>query len=167
MMNELLRIRGLIDSSKGAGDMSNWKLLKSGTIEEETNSINIDLDGEYEELEILIFNCGTASNDSVNNTNGHIDCTSSGNVTAGGFVRLFALKKGVQRLVRLKCGINPYFNCTYQVLSDANFNKCVNTSLAAQGYFFDRNFNDKIKKVKIDVQVGFLGVGTEYVIYGK
>lgn len=62
-MNDLLRVRSLIDSSKGAGDMSNWKLLKSGTIEEETQSIGIDLDGEYEELEILIFNCGTASND--------------------------------------------------------------------------------------------------------
>lgn len=166
MMNELLRVRSLIDSSKGASDMG-WKLVKSGIVEEETNSINIDLGGEYEELEILIFDCGTASNDSVNNTNGHIDCTSSGNVTAGGFVRLFALKKGVQRLARLKCEVNPYFNCTYQILSDAKLDKSVAASEAARGYFYDRSFNEKIKTVKIEVQTGFFGVGTEYAIYGK
>lgn len=167
MMNKLLRVRGLIDSSKGASDMSNWKLLKSGTIEEETQSIGIDLDGEYEELDILILVHGTSSNESINNLNGYIDFRLSNDTNTGGYVTPLAYKGTIQRLVRLKCEISPYFNCSYQTISNANINKISSASLANQGGFFDRNFNEKIKAITINTQVGFFGVGTEYAIYGK
>lgn len=162
----LNRRRFLMQESENS-DMKDWKLLKTGTVEEETQSIGINLDGEYDELNVLILVHGTSSNESINNLNGYIDFKSSNDTNAGGYVTPLAYKGTIQRLVRLKCEISPYFNCSYRTISNANINKISSASLANQGEFFDRNFNEKIKAITINTQVGFLGVGTEYAIYGK
>lgn len=169
MMNELLRIRSLIDSSKGASDMSNWKLLKSGTVEEETNSINIDLGGEYEELNILFLTCGTTSNNDINNVNASITYLSSNKNTAETIVNGFMMKNDVKRIFQIECKLVPYFNSTFKNFNASNFEKVAVGTYFGQGGSYDMQFNDKICSIRVSFHSlsAVFGIGSKYAIYGK
>ncbi len=169
MMNELLRVRGLIDSSKGASDMSNWKLLKSGTVEEETNSINIDLGGEYEELNILFLTCGTTSNNDISNANASIIYSSSNKNTAETVVAGFMMKNDVKRVFQIECKLVPYFNSTFKNLNTNDFEKAAVGTYFGQGGSYDTQFNDKICSIRVGFHnlAAVFGIGSKYAIYGK
>ena len=167
-MDELLRIRRLMDL-KGASDMSNWKLLKSATIEEETNSINIDFDDEYEELNILLLSCGTAGNNAVNNANASIIFASSSKNTVRLVINGLMMKNEAKRIFQIESKLEPYFNSTYKCINSDNFEKASIGNYFGQGGCFSRQFNEKIHSIKIapDNSNMAFGIGTKYAIYGK
>lgn len=47
--------------------MKEWKLIKEVSVSEESSSITIELENEYEEVEILCVIGGSDSNNAINN----------------------------------------------------------------------------------------------------
>ena len=147
--------------------MKDWKLLNTGTVEEETQKMNIDLDEECEELDILIFSCGTSTNDNIANSNGVIKFMESENNYVNFWIGSLMMKNNVKRVCRIKFEENPYSNFSYNICNYTDMNHVSNTTYMAHCNGYDRNFNDKIKRIELFLQSGYFGVGSGYAVYGR
>ena len=146
-----------------------WKLVKEETIDEEKQTISIDFDGEYEELDILILSCAAeTANDSISNRNAVLTFYSPKGEKLTAFIQFFLFANGVKRIAHISCKTIPYLWFEYGVMNTSDIESSVCASYIQNlGAGFSRKFDDNIKSLILQGQQGVFGVGTTIIIYGR
>lgn len=151
--------------------MKEWKLLKDVTIEEESQNIFVQLDGEYEELDIIIGVIGTDTNKDIANRNAIITFYSSNaEKNVYGYISNIMMNKGIVRLAHINMNNKPYFKFEYGLINGYSSrldNYAAANYLAIPGFTFDTRFTDKINSIKFAAQAGYCGVGSRVIVYGR
>lgn len=163
--------RRMISQRQEDDEMKEWKLLKDVTLEEESNNISIQLDGEYEELNIIIGVIGTDTNKDIANRNAIITFYSSDTKkNVYGYIGAIMMNNGVTRLAHINMNNKPYFNFEYGLINGYSSrldNYTVTNYLNSPGFTFDTRFTDKINSFKFAPQSGYCGVGSRVIVYGR
>lgn len=151
--------------------MKEWQLLKDVTIEEESQRIFVQLDGEYEELDIIIGVIGTDTNKDITNRNAIITFYSSDTEkNVYGYISNIMMNKGVVRLAHINMNNKPYFKFEYGLINgylSRLDNYTASNYLDSPGFTFDTRFTDKINSIKFTAQGGYCGVGSRVIVYGR
>ena len=151
--------------------MKEWQLLKDVTIEEESQRIFVQLDGEYEELDIIIGVIGTDTNKDIANRNAIITFYSSDTEkNVYGYIGNIMMNNRVVRLAHINMNNKPYFNFEYGLINGISSrldNWTATNYLNSPGFTFDTRFTDKINSIKFTAQSGYCGAGSRVIIYGR
>ena len=153
-------------------DMKEWKFLKQIIIEEEGRAISAELDGEYEELDILMMIAGTDTNKTFNNKNAILTAYSQDNTNRTyGYITDIAANKDVFRGAHIRMMNKPYFNFEYGIINYINGTELNNYSagkyLYIPGFTYNRAFESKINSIKFEMQQCYCGTGSSMIIYGR
>lgn len=161
----------LMNGQEDDEEVKEWQFLKDVTIEEESQRIFVQLDGEYEELDIIIGVIGTDTNKDIANRNAIITFYSSDTEkNVYGYIGGIMMNNGVTRLAHINMNNKPYFNFEYGLINGTPSrldNWTATNYLNSPGFTFDTKFTDKINSIKFTAQSGYCGVGSRVIIYGR
>lgn len=146
-------------------EMKEWKLIKDITLEEETNTLEVNKDTsdnnfECDEIVFYLKSVGTSSN--INSNKNAVFYLSGIDV---GFLPSISFTNGVSRVFTNNINAKPlYWNgfCVNQNV-DTTGNVVVSTF---GGYSFVDPI-EKINSIKICLQATYFGVGTRLRVYGR
>ena len=151
--------------------MKEWKLLKEVSVSEESSSITIELEGEYEEVEILCTIGGSDSNNAITNRAIVIDLYDSAGDKITSMNSNCIQNKGVNRLLTVSYRKNPYPMCvssSYNVAT-LNLNDEGAATHVSNGCSCKRPFSGFINKIVVGTfgNKGVIGIGSSIVVYGR
>lgn len=165
------RRRTMLMNVQEENEMKEWKLIKEVSVSEESSSITIELENEYEELEILCTIGGSDSNNAINNRTIMIDLYGNAgdkiNSMNGNCIQI----KGVNRLLTVSYRKNPYPICvssSYNVPTLNPDGECAATHVS-NGCSYKRSFSGFINKLVIGTfgNKGVIGIGSNVAVYGR
>ena len=150
-------------------DVREWQLIEEKTIDADAKTISIDLNGEYEELDILFWSCAAeTANDNIVNPNGTIRFISNTGKEFVVYMNSISYKGDIKRLRRISCRCFPYFwveHIEMNCLSLESFSNGQYINHPGGGLY--RNFG-KVKSFTIKASDdGVLGSGTTVAVYGR
>lgn len=151
--------------------MKEWTLLKEVSVREESSSITIELEGEYEEVEILCAIGGSDSNNAITNRAIVIDLYGSAGDKITSMNSNCIQNKGVNRLLTVTYRKKPYPMCasnSYNVAT-LNLDGEISASQSAKGFSPKRSFSGIINKIVIGTfgNKGAIGIGSGIIVYGR
>ena len=147
-------------------EMKEWKLINDITIDEETNTLEINKDinnNNFECDEIIFFlkNIGTSNNTGSNKN--AILYLSDINV---GYINSIANGNGVTRIVTGDVNANPCYWHVYNINNPNDFSGGQIISNPCVGYDFTHTL-EKISSIKIQLQACYFGVNSRLQVYGR
>lgn len=165
------RRRIMLMNGQEEKDMKEWKLIKEVSVNEESSSIIIELENEYEEVEILCAIGGSDSNNAIINRAIIIDLYGNAGDKITSMNSNCILNKGVNRLLTVSYRKNPYPMCvsnSYNV-STLNLGDEGAASLASNGCSCKRSFSGIVNKLVIGTfgNKGVIGIGSSVAVYGR
>lgn len=152
-------------------EMKEWKLIKEVSVSEESSSITIELENEYEEVEILCAIGGSDSNNAINNRTIMIDLYGNAGDKITSMNGNCIQSKGVNRLLTVSYRKNPYPICvssSYNVPTLNPDGECAATHVS-NGCSCKRSFSGFINKLVIGTfgNKGVIGIGSSVAVYGR
>ena len=151
--------------------MKEWKLLKEVSVRKESSSITIELEGEYEEVEILCAIGGSDSNNAITNRTIVIDLYGSAGDKITSMNSNCIQNKGVNRLLTVTYRRKPYPMCVSSSYNVATLNLDDEgaASHVSNGCSCKRYFSGIINKIVIGTfgNKGAIGIGSGIIVYGR
>lgn len=151
--------------------MSEWKLVKEVSVSEESSSITIELESEYEEVEILCAIGGSNANNAITNRAIMIDLYGNAGDKITSMNGNCIQNKGVNRLLTVSYRKNPYPICVSNSYNVATLNLDDEgaASLSYNGCSYKRSFSGIINKLVIGTfgNKGVIGIGSSIAVYGR
>ena len=165
------RRRIMLMNGQEENEVKEWKLIKEVSVSEESSSIIIELENEYEEVEILCAIGGSDSNNAIINRAIVIDLYGNAGDKFTSMNGNCIQNKGVNRLLTVSYRKKPYPICvsnSYNV-STLNLGDEGAAGQVSSGCSCKRSFSGIVNKLVISTfgNKGVIGIGSSVAVYGR